>query len=173
MPRLIRFAALAAVAALAAAAPGVGLAATPVVHDHENFTSDPYSDSICGVPTTNVDTVVETYKESSDGSSMDNLMLTTVFTAASGKSVTFKSAGVAKRSAPVDNGDGTFSITSTVYGLSPKIEVPGGPPIAVDTGNITFLLTVDADGEFLSFEVLGVHGPRPAGGCDAIVAALT
>jgi hypothetical protein len=168
-----RVATVAALAVLAVAAPGTGVSAAPVVHDHANFTSDPYPDSICGVPTTNVDRVVETYRESADGSSMDNVMLTTTFTAASGKSITFKSAGVAKRTAPVANGDGTFTFTATVYGLSPKIQVVGGTPIAVDTGNITFSITDDANGEFVSFDVLSIKGPRPAGGCDAIVAALT
>jgi hypothetical protein len=173
MPRFIRMTIVAAVGAIAVAVPAVGVSAPPAVHDHFNFTSDPYPDGICGVPTTNVDTVVETYKESVDGSSMDNLMLTTLFTSGSGKSIVFHDAGVAKRSAPVDNGDGTFTFTSTVYGPSPKIQIVGGPPIAVDTGNITFLVTVDSNGEFVSFEVLGIKGPRPAGGCDAIVAALT
>ncbi len=101
-------------------------------------------------------------------------MVTTLITAVdSGKSITFKSAGVAKRGAPVANGDGTFTFTSTVYGLSPKIQIVGGQPIAVDTGNIALAVTVDANGEFVSFEVLGIKGPRPATGCDAFVAAVT
>jgi hypothetical protein len=173
MHQFTRIASVTAIAALACAVPAGGVAGAPIVHDHANFTSDPYSDSICGVPTTNVDTVVETYKENADGSSMDSLMATTVYTAASGKSITFKSAGVSKRAAPVANQDGTFTFTSTVYGLSPKIQVVGGVPIAVDTGNITFSVTVDANGEFVSFDVLSIKGPRPAGGCAAIVAALT
>ena len=174
MRMLQRLAVVASVAAMAAIVPALGLGGTPVFFDHANFTSDPQLDSICGVDATFVDRVVETYKEAADGSSMDNLMITTTITAlASGTSITFKSAGVAKRSAPVANGDGTFTFTSTVIGLSPKIQGLGGAPLAVDTGNITFSVTVDANGDFVSFEVLSVKGPRPAAGCDAIVAALT
>jgi hypothetical protein len=165
---------LAGIAAVAAVVPALGLGAAPVIRDHVNFTSDPVLDSICGIDATFVDSGVETYKQAADGSSMDNLMLTTLITAVdSGKSITFKSAELAKRSAPVANGDGTFTFTSTVYGLSPKIQIVGGQPIAVDTGNITFEITVDANGDFVSFDVVSIKGPRPVGGCDAIVAALT
>jgi hypothetical protein len=164
---------LAGIAALAAVVPALGLGAAPVFRDHVNFTTDPELGTICGVEATFVDSGVETYKEAADGSSMDNLMVTTLITAVdSGKSITFKSAGVAKRGMAVANGDGTFTFTSTVYGLSPKIQIVGGQPIAVDTGNITFEITVDANGDFVSFDVVSVKGPRPAGGCDAIVAAL-
>jgi hypothetical protein len=174
MHTLQRLSVLAGLAAVAAVVPALGLGAAPVFRDHVNFTSDPVLDSICGVEATFVDSGVETYKEAADGSSMDNLMLTTLITAVdSGKSITFKSAELAKRSAPVANGDGTFTFTSTVYGLSPKIQIVGGQPIAVDTGNITFEITVDANGEFVSFDVVSIKGPRPVGGCDAIVAALT
>jgi hypothetical protein len=174
MHTLQRLIVLAGIAAVAAVMPALGLGAAPVFRDHVNFTSDPQPDSICGVDVTVVDSGVETYKEAADGSSMDNLMLTTLITAVdSGKSITFKSAELAKRSAPVANGDGTFTFTSTVYGLSPKIQIVGGQPIAVDTGNITFEITVDANGEFVSFDVVSIKGPRPVGGCDAIVAALT
>jgi hypothetical protein len=154
--------------------PALGLGAAPVIQDHFNFTTDPELDTICGVEATFVDTGVETYKEAADGSSMDNRSVTTLITAlASGKSITFHSAGVAKHSAPVANGDGTFTFISTSKGQSPKIQIVGGQPIAVDTGNITFAITVDANGDFVSFEVLSIKGPRPAAGCDAIVAALT
>jgi hypothetical protein len=174
MHMLQRLAVVASVAATAAIVPALGLGAAPVFFDHANFTSDPQLDSICGVDATFVDRVVETYRQAADGSSTDNLMLTTTITAlASGKSITFKSAGVAKQSAPVANSDGTFTFTATVNGLSPKIQGLGGPPLAVDTGSITFSITDDANGDFVSFEVLSIKGPRPAAGCDAIAAALT
>jgi hypothetical protein len=49
-----------------------------------------------------------------------------------------------------------------------------GPPLAVDTGSITFLITVDtATGEFISAEILSIKGPRPVTDCDVFVAALT
>jgi hypothetical protein len=53
------------------------------------------------------------------------------------------------------------------------VSSPAGAPIAVDTGNITFSITDDANGEFVSFAVSSIKGPRPAGPCDAIVATLS
>jgi len=58
-------------------------------------------------------------------------------------------------------------------GTSAEIQIDGGAPIAVDTGNITFSITDDANGEFVSFAVSSIKGPRPAGPCDAIVATLS
>jgi hypothetical protein len=110
------------------------------------------------------------------GAIIDALQLTSVFTnPVSGKSITFKSDGVAKSTAPVDNGDGTSSFVTTVNGLSPKISGLNGAPLdGIDTGSITFRLTFDtATGEIISFDVVSIKGPRPAGGCDLIVAALT
>jgi len=76
--------------------------------------------------------------------------------------------------APTDNGDGTSTAVVTVNGLSPKISELNGPPLAVDTGSITFLVTFDtATGEFISAEVLSIKGPRPVTDCDVFVAALT
>jgi hypothetical protein len=174
MHTLHRLIVVAGIAAVAAVVPALGLGTAPVFRDHVNFTTDPQPDSICGIDVTSVDSGVETYKEAADGSSMDNLMVTTLITAVdSGKSITFKSAGVAKRGTSVANGDGTFTFTSTVYGLSPKIQIVGGQPIAIDTGNIAFAVTVEANGEFVSFDVLSIKGPRPATSCDAFVAALT
>jgi hypothetical protein len=62
----------------------------------------------------------------------------------------------------------------TFNGLSPKVSELHGPPLAVDTGSITFLITVDtATGEFISAEILSIKGPRPVTDCDVFVAALT
>jgi hypothetical protein len=160
--------------ALAAAVPALGVAAKPVVTDHLNFTSDPYDDSWCGIAGTSVDRVVVQYKEDATGASMENDSITTLFTATvSGKSMEIRQTGVRKRSAPIDNGDGTFTVVVDNRGLSPAFKLPNGPPIVLDVGLVEFRVTFDsATGDFLSFEVVRERGQRPPG-CDAIIAALT
>jgi hypothetical protein len=83
----VRRFALAGAAAVAALVPTVGLADKPVVSAHFNFTSDPSPDNLCGVDVTAVDRVVESFKQDESGAFIDNLNLTTTFTAANGKSV--------------------------------------------------------------------------------------
>ena len=99
--------ALAAVAALWALVPALGLAGKPVFREHVNFTSEPYADNLCGVDVTAVDRVVATHRENGGGAFIESANVTTTFTAANGKSVEFHQAGVTKGSAPLDNGDGT------------------------------------------------------------------
>ncbi len=161
---------------VALAVPASGAAATAPTVQHFHFTSDPYSTDICGIDVIGVDTVSGMFLLSASGASINGAEVTTVLTnPTSGKSITFMSAGVAKSSAPVDNGDGTSSVITTVNGLSPKISELNGPPLdGIDTGSITFRVTFDtATGEFVSFDVVSIKGPRPAVGCDLITAALT
>ena len=160
--------------AIAVPASGAASAAPTVQHFH--FTSDPYPTNICGIGVIGVDTVSGNFVLFASGASISGAEVTTVLTnPASGESITFMSAGVARQNAPVDNGDGSSSVVTTVTGLSPKIAELNGPPLdGIDTGSITFRFTFDtATGEFLSFDVLSIKGPRPAVGCDVITAALT
>jgi hypothetical protein len=153
-----------------------GATATAPTVEHFHFTSDPYPTNICGIDVIGVDTVSGMFLVSGSGATINAAEVTTVLTnPTSGKSITFMSAGVAKQSAVIDNGDGTSSTVTTVNGLSPKISELNGPPLdGIDTGSITFLVTFDtATGDFISFDVLSIKGPRPAVGCDLITAALT
>jgi hypothetical protein len=169
--------ALAGIAAIAACVPAFGLAAEPVVSGHFNFTSDPYADNLCGVDVTAVDRVVETYKQDASGASIDNANVTTTFTAATGRSVEFHHAGVAKQSASVDNCDGTVSFVFVISGNAPQIKIPNGPVIGHSTGTATLLVTADAANpdHFISFEFVRDTGlPKDGGGgCATIVAYLT
>jgi hypothetical protein len=157
-------------------ASSAGATATGPTVEHFHFTSDPYPSNICGIDVIGVDTVSGMFSVSASGASINAAEVTTVLTnPTSGKSITFMSAGVGKQSALIDNGDGTSSIVFTVNGLSPKISELNGPPLdGIDTGSITFVVTFDtATGDFISFNVLSIKGPRPAVGCDLITAALT
>lgn len=167
MQKLIALAAgIALVGALAL--PASNATAAQIGHDH--FVSDPYADNWCGIDGTSVDTVVANY--TLDGS-RTSLNVKTIFTAtASGKSMEIQQTGLRSQSAPVDNGDGTYSITGTAAGQSPRFMLPTGQVI-VDTGLLVGVATFDsATDEFLSFEIVKLAGPRPTA-CDAIVAALS
>jgi hypothetical protein len=144
----------AAVLALAATA-GAGT----IGHDH--FTSDPYPDSWCGLAGTSVDTVVSNYTTLDDSRESMNV-LTTFTVTATGKSLLIRAAGVHTQSAPVDNGDGTYSVIFTSKGQSPTFKVGNGPAIGEDVGLIEFDVTFDdATDDFLSFSVVRVDGQRP------------
>ena len=161
---------------VAVAVPASGATGTAPTVQHFHFTSDPYPTSICGIDVIGVDTVSGNFVVFASGASISGAEVTTVLTnPASGKSITFMSAGVARQGAPIDNGDGTSSVVTTITGLSPKVAQLNGPPLdGIDTGSITFRFTFDtATGEFRSFDVLTIKGPRPAGGCDLITTALT
>jgi hypothetical protein len=152
----------------AIALPAWSAGAAPIGHDH--FTSDPYPDQWCGVAGSSVDQVVANY--TLDGS-RTSLNVRTTFTAtASGKSMEIRQTGVRTQSAPIDNGDGTYSIVFTNAGQSPGFKLPNGVVI-VDTGVLEGVATFDsATDDFLSFEIVKQSGPRP-GACDAIVSALS
>ena len=152
----------------------VAVAGAPVVNVHVSFTSDPYADNWCGIDGIGVDRVVVHYKEDASGASLETVNITELFTATeSGKSMEIRSTGARRVSAPIDNGDGTYSVIATNTGLSPKFKLPNGPPIVIDVGLVEFLITFDsATGDFVAFDVLRERGQRPPG-CDLIVAALS
>jgi len=135
---------------------------------HDRFTSDPYADDWCGVAGTSVDVVVANY--TLDGSRASINVKTTFTATTSGKSMEIMQTELRLQSTPVDNGDGTYSITFTNAGQSPGFHLPDGQVIR-DTGLIVGVATF-ADDEFLSFDVVKQSGPRPDA-CGAIVAALS
>jgi len=113
-------------------ASSTGAAATAPTVEHFHFTSDPFTDNICGIDVIGVDTVTGVFSLSASGASLSAARVMTVFTnPESGKSITFTNAGVAKLTAPSDNGDGTSSVAATVNGLSPKVSELHGPPLAM------------------------------------------
>jgi len=138
---------------------------------HDRFVSDPYQDNWCGIDGTSIDDVVANY--TLDGA-RQTLRVKTTFTAtASGKSMDILSSGLRVSGAPVDNGDGTYSVTFRTAGPSPKIMLPNGGSPIVDTGIVIGRATFDsATDEFLDFELLKQDGSRPPG-CDRIIAAMS
>ena len=166
--------AAAAAAVLTLALPAVAQAGSAVFREHVNFTSEPFADGICGIDGVSVDRVVATFSADASGATLERLNVRTVFTSsATGKSLEIPSAGARRASAPIDNGDGTFSIVTQSSGPSPIFKLPNGPMVWLGVGLIEFRLTFDqATGDFVSFEATRVSGPREPG-CEAIVAALS
>jgi hypothetical protein len=158
---------LAATVALVAATASSAVAAQ-VGHDH--FVSDPYADNWCGIDGTSVDDVVANY--TLDGT-RTTLRVHTTFTATvSGKSMEILNSGLRAQGAPVNNGDGTYSVTFENSGPSPLILLPTGKPV-VDTGFFEGKATFDSStDDFLDFELVKQAGSRPPG-CAQIIPAIS
>jgi hypothetical protein len=164
MRKIIAFAAFAVLALAPATA---ATAASPIGHDR--FTSDAYADNWCGIDGTSVDRVVANY--TADGSRASINVVTTFTATASGKSMEIRQTGARKSGAPIDNGNGTYSVVFTNAGQSPGFYLPNGV-VAHDTGLVKGIVTFDSvTDEFLDFQVVKIAGPR-LDACPAIIAAL-
>jgi hypothetical protein len=126
---------IAMAAVVAIAVPALGTAGPPVVNEHFRPPPDVHPSTWCGtVAGTAVDTVVEHYMEDADGTFIDNVRFTRVFTAtATGKSIVSSTAGVAKVDI-TDNGDGTISFVNKMTGLVLKFQIANGPVLKAANG---------------------------------------
>lgn len=76
---------------------------------------------------------------------------------------------------PTDNGDGTISIFTKSAGVT-KLTVPHGPPLSINEGQLTGILTLNATTfDFVSFQVLSSGGnPQDTGDfCNTVVSTLS
>jgi hypothetical protein len=124
------------VAGLATASAAYGFSGPPVVDQHYRFTSDPYAETWCGeVEGTAVDGVVEHFMQDASGNIVDNVNLTSVFTAtATGKSIVSSASNTTRSTGPIDNGDGTISFVTDITGLVLKFQIPDGPVLKASNG---------------------------------------
>ena len=151
------------------ALPAANATAAQIGHDH--FVSDPYADNWCGIDGTSIDDVVANY--TLDGARTSFRVKTTFTASASGKSMEILQSGLRTEGSPVDNGDGTYSVTFTNAGPSPLILLPTGQALPA-TGLLEGVATFDsATGDFLDFEIVKLAGLRPQGGCTQIIAAMS
>jgi len=164
----IHIAVAAAVVAVAAAIPAVGLAGQPVVRDHESFVDGPYAADFCGVAGTEIDTGTFTFRLDASGAFHATGTFDGVFTAsATGKSLELSSANL-DMGAGVDNGDGTFTFSEQVRGLVLKFKIPNGPVLKdangkpiLGAGLLDSVAVFDiATGDLLSYQQTW-HGPHP------------
>jgi hypothetical protein len=161
--------ALAAAAAVAVAIPAAGLAAQPVVRDHESVVDGPYATTWCGqVPGTQVDVGTFTFRQDASGAFHATESFHSVFTAdATGKQLDLSEAGV-DMGTGVDNGDGTTTFTEHTAGLAIRFKIANGgvlkdadgKPI-LGAGSVDTVVTIDnATGDIVSISET-VHGPHP------------
>jgi hypothetical protein len=156
-----------AVAATAAMALAGGATAAPPSHDH--FVSDSYADGWCGIQGTSVDTVVANY---TPDESRVSLNVKTLFTAtASGKSMEIRTTGLRTQTVTV-NPDGSSTVLFRNSGQAPGFKLPNGPVLGIDVGSSEGVAVFDADGNFVSFELVRHTGQLPAV-CPQIIAALS
>jgi hypothetical protein len=123
-------------AALAAVSAAAAFTGPPLVNDHSKFTSDPTAGSWCGqVDGTSVDTVAEHFMQDASGNIVDNIHVTSVFTAtATGKSIISSASNTTRTMGPIDNGDGTISFVTDVTGLVLKFQIANGPVLKAANG---------------------------------------
>src|SRR6185503_19210542 len=115
-----RIAAFAAVVAVAAAVPAVGVAGQPVIRDHQSVVEGPFPSSFCGVDGSEVDTGTFTFRQDASGAFHATESFRNVFTASStGKSLEYSNANL-DMGAGVDNGDGTVTFSEHTAGLAVK-----------------------------------------------------
>jgi len=169
-----------AVAGLAVVSTGA-LAANPIVN-HFSFSGAFTNDDFCGTGAT-VDgtfTVQGTewltpnqadYRNTEHGAD-------TYTNPANGNTVTVNFAGPYTVTVVSINPDGGWTELDTNEGLTEQIKTPKGSVLLQDVGFIQFLRTRDADGNFLSSQIVIAKGPHPdaesggAASCDVITSAL-
>jgi hypothetical protein len=161
----------------ALALPASSVAATPPTVIHWHFTTPPFPDDFegCGIDGTTVITASGVFQIDASGATLGFGEVSGTFTSsASGKSVLFQTAELEKLGAPIDNGDGTFSFVLHGTGLTQKLSVPNGPPLALFAGERDLLVTLDAQTfQTVSVQVLHTGGTHGVADCDVIVSALT
>jgi hypothetical protein len=164
LKRLLAFAVTALVGGVLA---GATVAAPPVV---EHFTEGPFPDEVCGVSGTIVVHGTSVLREGANGTFFQTGTFWAVFTADNGKSATLFAAGPSKQTSPpiIDEEAGTITFVTTVVGLPEKLSITGGPTLSRDAGTVTFIdvfeYTGDPEdpvGDFISEDLVGLHGPHP------------
>jgi hypothetical protein len=122
--------------ALVAATSALGFTEPPAVNQQFRPSPEIHPQTWCGqVEGTAVDTVVEHYMQDTSGNIVDNVRITSLFTAAAtGKSILSSASSTTRSTGPIDNGDGTISFITQVTGLVLKFQIPGGPVLKAANG---------------------------------------
>jgi hypothetical protein len=160
-------------------ASGAG-AARIVQQFHGTFSDVNPVDNQCGIAGSSYDSGMDNIQVFADGTFKDQFTLKYVFTSdATGKSFEIHVAQQQTSTLETVNPDGSMTFVDTFIGLPEQIKIPHGPVLSRDAGNVTFLDTFDADGNFLSRTVVDEKGPHPDLDsdftlfCDVIVPAIS
>lgn len=158
------------VALCALAFPAAGVAS--------HVTLDPTPANVCGIDVIETQTGSGVLKIVGSGVELNAFEIVLTWTnPANGKTVVLHGAILNKDTfaSPTDNGDGTISIFTKSAGVS-KLTVPHGPPLSINAGELTGILTLNATTfDFVSFQVLSSGGNPLDNGefCNTVVSALS
>jgi hypothetical protein len=155
------------------------VAAPAIQHHSAKVTTTNPDANQCDIPGTQVETSMANVEELPNGTRRFEFWDRWTFTSAlSGKSVeSFAAEQMTTNIDPIENADGTVSFFFTFKGLEQRLKLPNGPVLARDVGPITFTLTFDASGDFVSSAISGEKGPHPltdgGGYCNILIPALS
>ena len=183
MKRMLRVIALTGLMTLVAgwvAAAPAGAATPQVVHTKVNVSLTNLDQ--CGFTVNSVVRGTDTFKVTVDKSGNasfqdESHIVSTLTNVANGKVVYVDSAGRdAFSDAGVVNPDGTITFTDILTGRDARIYTSHSSTLVKDVGYLSIADTVDAQGNFLSEQVIE-HGPHAFAGdmtvyCDAIASAI-
>ena len=162
---------------LAVMASGTG--AAPIVNHFHFTTNETFTDDRCGIDVTITESFMLNEQDFANTQKLEVKDTQLITSMATGKSIKqFSAEQQTNFLQPIDNGDGTTSLVFGFKGLEQKLQLLHGRMLARDAGPITFTLTFDANGNFISIVSSGERGPHPlidsgSFGCDVIVPALT
>lgn len=143
-----------------------------------HVTIGPHPTNVCGIDVTETETGTGVDKIMGSGVELNAFEIKLTWTnPANGKTVVLQGAQLAENTfaSPTDNGDGTISIFTKAAGMT-KLTIPNGPPLSINAGQLTGILTLDATTfEFVSFQVRSLGGSPPVNVdiCPDVVAALS
>ncbi|MEP6851535.1 MAG: hypothetical protein ABJA87_02560, partial [bacterium] len=179
MKRVVRVVALTGLITLLAgwvAGAPAGAATPQVVHTKVNVSLT--NIDVCGFTVNSVVRGTDTFQVFADGSIQDvSHVVSTLTNVANGKVVYVANASRDRFSpVPVTNPDGTVTFTDTLTGVPLRIYTSHQDTLVKDAGFLSLVNTFDAQGNFLSEQVIE-HGPHPFGGdftvfCNAITSAI-
>ena len=160
---------LTVVAFCALALPAAGVAS--------HVTLAPTPENICGIDVITTETGSGVLKIVGSGVELNAFEIDLTYTnPANGKAVVLHGAELNEDtfSSPTYNGDGTVSVFTKFAGVT-KLTIPHGPPLTVNAGELSAILTVNATTfDFVSFQVLSSGGqPTEGDFCYVVVPALT
>ena len=183
MRRLFSLTALLAALVLASIA-STARAAQQIDHFRDTI-NETYPDTQCGIDGTSTFKGIDNIQVWDDKFKVETHDTQLFTSAATGKSVLLFYSFNDVQEGPIDNGDGTVTLTTSFKGLMEKLKLPNGAILSRDAGLVTFNGIYDpTTGDLLSETISRENGPHPeldSGGdfgggtvfCDVIVPALS
>jgi hypothetical protein len=156
----------------------LGALAFPAASLASHITIAPHPSNVCGIDVTESETGAGVLKIVGSGVELNAFTIFLTWTnPANGKTIVLHGAELNENTfaSPTFNGDGTASVITKFAGVT-KLTVPNGPPLSINAGELTAMLTFDVMTlDLISVEVLSSGGNPQDNGqfCTTVVSALT